>query len=332
MLRVEGVSFAHGARPVLRAVSLHLPVGSFTTLLGPSGSGKTTLLQIIAGHVRPASGSVWLDGRDATGLLPEKRGLGLVHQHLALFPHLSVERNVSFGLEVRGVGRAQALRQAHGVLELVALEPELWRRLPAQLSGGQKQRVAIARALAFQPRVLLLDEPFTALDRSLRLQMRAELQRIQRTSGVTALLVTHDQEEAMALSDTVAVLREGRLLQSGTPVELYQRPRDGWLAGFLGEANLVTNGRFLGVPEGELLLVRPGELRYQIDPGPGDHALQGPVRAVSYQGGHSLVSFEVEGLVWKIFITGENTPRVGENIRAVLPARAGWNVTRGQRP
>lgn len=332
MLRVEGVSFAHAARPVLREVSLHLPVGSFTTLLGPSGSGKTTLLQIIAGHVRPASGSVWLEGRDATGLPPEKRGLGLVHQHLALFPHLSVERNVSFGLEVRGVGKVQALRQAHGVLELVALEPELWRRMPCQLSGGQQQRVAIARALAFQPRVLLLDEPFTALDRSLRLQMRGELQRIRQASGVTTLLVTHDQEEAMAVSDTVAVLREGRLVQSGTPGDLYQRPRDAWLAGFLGEANLITTGRFRGASAGELLLVRPEELRWQVDPGPGDHPLRGPVRSVSFQGAHSLVSFEAEGQVWKILLPGEKTPRVGENLRAVLPACAGWNVTRGQRP
>ncbi|MFM8932329.1 MAG: ABC transporter ATP-binding protein, partial [Gemmataceae bacterium] len=221
LLRLEGVSFSYGPREVLHAISLGLQGGAFTSLLGPSGSGKTTLLQILAGHWKPSRGKVLVDGADATHQPPEARGLGLVHQHLALFPHLTVERNVSFGLEVRGVPLARALEKARATLELVALPADTWRRPPDRLSGGQRQRVAIARALAFGPRALLLDEPFTALDRGLRQRLGAELRRIQRETGVTTLLVTHDQQEALALSDTLVVLREGRLVQAGPPAELY---------------------------------------------------------------------------------------------------------------
>ena len=332
LLRLEGIGFSHGNCEVLHGICLGVDKGSLTTLLGPSGSGKTTLLQIVAGHLKPAAGKVFLEGADATHLAPEARGLGLVHQHLALFPHLTVERNVSFGLEVRGLPLARALEKARATLELVALPAETWGRPPDRLSGGQRQRVAIARALAFGPRALLLDEPFTALDRGLRQRLGAELKRIQRETGVTTLLVTHDQEEALALSDTLVALRDGRIVQTGPPAELYHRPLDGWLAGFLGEANLIPGGRYLRAEKGETLLVRPEELVAGEQPDSGDYRLQGPVRAVVFRGADSLVTFEADGLEWKIALPGPAALRAGEIMRAILPATAGWNVTRGCRP
>ena len=334
ILRLSGVSFAHGGQTVLHGIDLALVAGTLTTLLGPSGSGKTTLLRIIAGHLQPAPGTVWLGGQNATHFPPEERGLGMVHQHLALFPHLSARRNVSFGLEVRGMPRREACSRADATLDLVGLEVTARDRLPDTLSGGQKQRVAIGRALAFGPKLLLLDEPFTALDRQLRQQMRGELKRIQRESSVTTLLVTHDQEEALGLSESIIALRDGRVVQQGAPAELYQRPRDPWLAGFLGDANLVTTGFFTRSQPGEVLLVRPEELLpgTRRDHGDGDCPLIGQAHSVSFRGASCLVTFEADGLFWKMLVPGENSPRVGDRIEAILPATAGWNISRGCRP
>ena len=332
VLRLEGISFAHGPLRVVDDFSLSLGAGSLTTLLGPSGSGKTTLLQLICGHLTPLSGKIWIGGVAAEGLALEKRGLGVVHQQPGLFPHLSAVRNVSFGLEVRGTGLGEAVRVAEGMLAMTGLEAGAFGRYPHQLSGGQQQRVALARALAFRPGLLLLDEPFNGLDRELRQQMRAELKRIQRECGITTLLVTHDQEEALALSDTVVAMNHGRLVQAGPPSELYRRPRDAWLAGFLGEANLVTVGGYLGGLAGELLLVRPEELQADPLPGADGHHLKGVVEAVAFYGATCLASFRADGLVWKILVAGEKTPCVGQEIAALLPAGAGWNVTRRKVP
>jgi ABC-type Fe3+/spermidine/putrescine transport system ATPase subunit len=227
-------------RPVVHDVSLALGQGSFCALLGPSGSGKTTLLRLVGGYLAPAAGRISLAGRDVTDLPPERRGVGMVFQNYALFPHLSARDNVAFGPEVRGVSRAAARRRADDLLDLVGLAPGERDRKPARLSGGQQQRVALARALAIEPALLLLDEPLSSLDRRLREQLRGELVDLQRRTGVTALLVTHDQEEALALADRVGILARGRLLQVGTPRELYERPCCPFVASFLGEANLLV--------------------------------------------------------------------------------------------
>lgn len=326
MLRLSGVKFARGSTPILHGIDLDLNPGTLTTLLGPSGSGKTTLLQIIAGHLSPACGTVWIHGRDATRLPPEQRGLGMVHQHLALFPHLSALRNVSFGLEVRGVPKPKAIDKAQATLDLVGLETEASWRLPHTLSGGQRQRVALARALAFDPALLLLDEPFNAMDRHLRDLMRQELKRIQRQSGVTTLLVTHDQEEALGLSDQIVALRQGQIAQTGTPADLYQRPRDPWLAGFLGEANLVPGGGLLGGQPGETLLVRPEWIRLGSADPENSRSLRGLVESVTFQGAHGLVRFQARGLTWKILMPGNQAPNPGEMLEAYLPAGSAWNI------
>jgi iron(III) transport system ATP-binding protein len=237
-LTVGGLVKGYGGEPVLRGIDLDVEPGSLTAVLGLSGCGKTTLLRVIAGFERAERGRVALGDRTLedghTYLAPEKRGIGYVPQEGALFPHLTVQANVGFGLS-RGERRGPAVA---GLLEMVGIEA-LASRLPHQLSGGEQQRVALARALARRPQALLLDEPFSSLDASLRSHVREEVHALLREQGVTTVLVTHDQEEALSLADTVAVLREGRIVQQGAPAELYERPGDVGLAGFLGAVNLV---------------------------------------------------------------------------------------------
>jgi iron(III) transport system ATP-binding protein len=246
---IERVSFGYGSTPVLADISLEVARGEFFAFLGPSGSGKTTLLRLIAGFGTPSSGRILIGERDVTRLAPWSRNVGMVFQSYALWPHMTVARNVAFGLERRRLARAEIERKVADSLALVGLTAFADRR-PAQLSGGQQQRVALARTLVIEPEVLLLDEPLSNLDAKLRLEMRAELRRLQRKLGITAIYVTHDQEEANAVADRIAVLNEGRIQQIGTPVDLYDRPANRFVATFLGTVNLIDghigpDGRFV---------------------------------------------------------------------------------------
>jgi len=239
-LRLEELTRSFGrSAPAVNRVDLRLEAGSLFCLLGPSGCGKSTLLRLIGGYLAPDAGRVFLAGADVTDTPIERRDIGMVFQNYALFPHLTARANVAFGLEARGVARSERARRVDDVLDRVGLVPAERERRPRELSGGQQQRVALARALVIRPKLLLLDEPLANLDRQLREQMRLELKEIQRTTGVTALLVTHDQEEALALADRVGVMFGGRLLQVDAPRALYNRPRAPFVARFLGLANLL---------------------------------------------------------------------------------------------
>ncbi len=237
-VRLQDLTKIFGAVVAVADVSLTIAAGSFFTLLGPSGSGKTTTLMMVAGFVHPTRGEVFVDGAAVAALPPQKRELGMVFQSYAVFPHLTVYQNIAFPLQVRKVPGALVRRRVGEALELVRLEG-YDRRLPRQLSGGEQQRVALARALVFQPRVLLMDEPLGALDRKLRAHMQLELKRIQRHVHVTVVYVTHDQEEALTMSDGVAVMRDGRVEQVGTPAELYETPVSPFVADFVGESNFI---------------------------------------------------------------------------------------------
>ncbi len=246
---IEHVSFRYGATAVLDDIDLAVERGEFFAFLGPSGSGKTTLLRLVAGFGRPSAGRILIGERDVTRLPPWSRNVGMVFQSYALWPHMSVAKNVAFGLERRKLGRAEIERKVRDALDLVGLTAYADRR-PAQLSGGQQQRVALARTLVIEPEVLLLDEPLSNLDARLRVDMRSELRQLQRKLGLTAIYVTHDQEEANAIADRLAVLDQGRIQQVGKPIELYDRPANRFVATFLGTANLIdgaieANGRFV---------------------------------------------------------------------------------------
>ena len=248
----------------LSGVDLTVHPGELLTILGPSGSGKTTLLKIIAGFELPDEGSVSLKGNDITFATPAKRGIGMVFQNYALFPHLTVAQNVAFPLEMRRVPRAQIGERVAAILHLVDLAA-LGARLPRELSGGQQQRVALARSVVFDPGLLLLDEPFGALDRKLREQMQLEVKRLQRRLGLTALFVTHDQEEALVLSDRIAVMSQGRIEQIGTPEEIYAHPVNWFVADFVGESNLFC-GRLVADDRGKTFALMEGGARMAVPP------------------------------------------------------------------
>ena len=252
---VSGVSKSFGADKAVDEVTIHFADGGFYALLGPSGSGKTTLLRMVAGFEFPDAGRITIAGEPVENLPVERREIGMVFQNYALFPNMSVFNNVAFGLAVRGTERSETRTRVGEALELVQLTG-LDRRRPHQLSGGQRQRVALARALVTRPRVLLLDEPLSALDKSLRVEMQVELKRIQRDVAITTLFVTHDQEEALTLSDRVGILNEGRLIQEGPPHDIYERPETAFTARFLGDANLFTGTARAGqieLPDGTRL-------------------------------------------------------------------------------
>jgi putative spermidine/putrescine transport system ATP-binding protein len=241
-LAVRAVTHRYGETLALDDVSLDIPAGEFVALLGPSGCGKTTLLRSVAGFIRPAAGDILIDGERVNDVSVRDRGIGIVFQSYALFPHMTVYENIAYGLRARGLRGTPVDARVREMVDLVRLG-ELVDRVPRQLSGGQQQRVAVARVLAVQPRLLLLDEPFSALDRSLRLDMQIEIRRLQRELGITTVLVTHDQDEAMSMADRIAVMNRGRVHQFAAPVEVYDRPADVFVNSFIGSTNLLAGRR-----------------------------------------------------------------------------------------
>lgn len=237
-LQLANITKTYGHFTALDNVSLSVDKGEFVTFLGPSGSGKTTTLMIIAGFEMASGGTVQVGGQSITQLAPHERNIGIVFQNYALFPHKTAVENVYFPLQMRGFSRAQGLKQAEDMLSLVGLKG-FGHRYPKELSGGQQQRVALARALVFEPSLLLLDEPLGALDKNLREQMQIEIKRIQRSLGVTTIFVTHDQSEAMSMSDRIVVFEKGRIEQAAAPLDIYHRPQTSFVAAFIGESNLI---------------------------------------------------------------------------------------------
>ena len=278
-IRVTGLRKHFGDVPAVDGVDLEIARGEFFTMLGPSGSGKTTTLRLIAGFERPDGGTIELAGRDVSALPPYERDVNTVFQDYALFPHMTVQENVEYGLRVKKVGRADRRLRAQQALEMVRL-PEYGARKPSQLSGGQRQRVALARAIVNRPHVLLLDEPLGALDLKLRQEMQLELKRIQREVGITFVYVTHDQEEALTMSDRLAVFNRGRIEQVGSPAEVYEHPASEFIAGFVGVSNVLER-------DGRRFTVRPEKVHMLADgetPGRGAHVEDGRIASVVYVG------------------------------------------------
>lgn len=256
-VRLEGIHKKYGSVTVVDNVNLSIRSGEFVTLLGASGSGKTTCLRMIAGFVSPNSGKVFIDEEDVTHVPPHRRNTGMVFQQYALFPHMTVAANVAFGLKVRRLPREEVRKKTDNILQLVRLD-KYADRYPNQLSGGQRQRVALARAVVIGPRVLLLDEPLAALDLKLREELQAEIKRVQETLGITAVFVTHDQHEALGMSDRIVVMRDGVILQANSPTELYRHPNSKYVASFVGRMNFIE-AVVAGHNGGNIVLNVPGE-------------------------------------------------------------------------
>ncbi|PLC53268.1 Fe3+/spermidine/putrescine ABC transporter ATP-binding protein [Pollutimonas nitritireducens] len=323
-LILEGLAKRYGDLTVVEDISLEIERGEFLSLLGPSGCGKTTTLQMVAGFTEPTRGRILLEGRDITRTRPEKRGMGIVFQSYALFPHMSVAANIGFGLEMQGMARSERGQRISETLELVRLDG-LADRFPRELSGGQRQRVAVARALAIRPNVLLLDEPMSNLDAKLREEMHIELRAIQKKLGITTILVTHDQIEAMTMSDRIAVMHGGKIVQVSTPFEAYERPRSAFASSFLGKTNCIAariterqpnccrvqmGGLNVRIPHESAqyadeiqVYIRPEKIRVAT---PTDSRISSVVRARMFLGNHWAM--EVEGPLGRLRV---NIPNVG---------------------
>ncbi len=340
MLKIDGITRRFGEVTALDDVSLEIGQGEFFALLGPSGCGKTTLLRIIAGFETPDGGTVTLDGEDLLAKPPNRRPIRLMFQSYALFPHMTVAKNVAYGLEREGLPRQEIKQRVGEVLETVGLTAQAGRK-PQQLSGGQRQRVALARSIVKRPRLLLLDEPLSALDKKVRADMQLELKRLQHEVGITFVVVTHDQEEAMSLADRIAVFDTGRVRQVDEPVALYERPHTRFVADFVGANNLfegafdaggaLRTGDF-GELRGEplralepgaraLLGVRPEKIRLgEVTAGSG---LRGSVLDVSFYGGVSHISVEVPGHAKPVLVAVQGASEVKPGAEVGLDWRPG---------
>jgi sulfate transport system ATP-binding protein len=342
-LEIKSISKAFGRYPALNDVSLTAADGEFLALLGPSGSGKTTLLRILAGLEQPDAGEVSFNGQDFLSLPVRRRGVGMVFQHYALFRHMSVEQNIAFGLRVRPrasrPGREATAERVRELLEMMQLDG-LGKRYPSQLSGGQRQRVALARALAIEPRMLLLDEPFGALDAQVRRELRRWLRQVHDRAGVTTVFVTHDQEEALDLADRVAVLKDGELVQIGAPHQVYDNPANGFVFDFLGAAcrlpGEVSAGRLsvggwtttapAGAPDGQVdLYFRPNEVVFAPADGEGVAAsvvaagVRGASGKVECVLGEQIVELQVLGADLPAFVTRGAEVRVSPTRYKLFP-------------
>ncbi|RDJ25559.1 ABC transporter ATP-binding protein [Bosea caraganae] len=338
-ISVENLTKTYGNAVAIRDVSLAIGSGQFVTLLGPSGSGKTTVLMSIAGFVSPTAGEIRLNGEPINHLPPDRREFGMVFQGYALFPHLTVAQNVAFPLRVRHRPRTEIEDSVRRALEMVQLE-RFADRLPRQLSGGQQQRAALARALVFEPSVVLLDEPLSALDKNLRHDLQAELKDLHSRVGLTFIYVTHDQQEALAMSDEIAILSEGRLVQMGTPETLYERPATRFVAGFLGQSNFISGtveqarrdafayraGATLlsqsGGPQQRdgdsvTVTIRPEKIRILTEAETADNRLESRIASFSYHGGHYHLQVDVEH-VGRIVLDAptwrREAPSIGQSI------------------
>ena len=332
-LSLQGITMVFDGKKAVDSVDFSVRGNELVTLLGPSGCGKTTLLKIISGFLTPTSGRILLDGADVSKVQPEHRDTALCFQSYALFPHLTVKENLSFGLRQRRVGRAEQRERLDAAISQLELSEQL-DKLPNQLSGGQQQRVALGRALVMRPSVILFDEPLSSLDARLRDQVRIEIRRIQKEAGITAVYVTHDQSEALAMSDRVFVMNGGRIVQADAPENLYNNPRTSFVASFIGGAN-VLSGAVIGVSEGGIWMVQTpiGKLRCIADHDPPNkniHVAWRPERAQigagpltariiarAFQGHFTELFAEANGVQIRL-LTDASTGREGENIEFSL--------------
>ncbi len=351
LLDIEDVRKSYGAFQALKGVSLSVRPGEFLALVGPSGCGKTTLLKHVAGFEDPTSGAIRIDGRDMTGVPPAERPTSMVFQKLALFPHMTVAENIGFPLKLRRVAPARIRERVAAMIELMQLKPEYLKRFPRQLSGGEQQRVALARSMISEPKLLLLDEPLSALDVKLKKVLQAELKRLHRSVGVTFLHVTHDLEEAMMLADRICVMRGGHVLQVGRPDDIYYRPADAFVAGFIGETNLFPVE--VTARENGALRYRSPEIRdasglvsatlaaEALRPGPARMMVRPELIRIAGQNGQAgAFDCTIDAMVTELFVKGgtiQYRARAGEGREVVfempgtssLPARLGDRVVLG---
>lgn len=328
-IKFDNVSRHFGKVIAVDHADLEIQDGEFFSMLGPSGSGKTTCLRMIAGFDKPTSGKIYLYGQDVSSLPPFERDVNTVFQDYALFPHMTIEDNIAYGLMIKGIPKTERAKQVDEMLDLVRL-PGFGYRKPSQLSGGQRQRVALARALINHPKVLLLDEPLGALDLKLRQQMQVELKAIQQSVGITFIFVTHDQEEALTMSDRIAVFSEGKIEQVGSPSEIYEKPASPFVAGFVGTSNLLSGETAKRLTGSEKMFsIRPEKIRLTSvsnQSAPGIVSIDGVVRDVVYLGLFTRYLVEIEGGV-DIVVIEQNLKTTSMDVLSIKGKKVwlSWN-------
>ena len=341
-IEVRNLVKNYGALTALNDISMDFREGEFFALLGPSGCGKTTLLRALAGFVEPTSGSILLDGKDLTSMPPNKRPINMMFQSYALFPHMTVMQNIRYGLELAGIAKQEIATRVAAIMAATHLT-SLGERLPSHLSGGQRQRVALARALVIKPRVLLLDEPLGALDKKLREAMQLELKHLQHEFAITFIVVTHDQEEALVMADRIALMRNGRIEQIGTAVELYERPQSRFVADFIGSANLIegtaagsrVETQELGTVLGPADAAASGKVVYSIRPerivvgtepsSQGLNSFRGAVSDIAYHGPDRHLHMRVNGAAKPIVVRVSANDRLAQGLEAGSEIWISWD-------
>ncbi len=329
-ITTESITYSYKDKKAVANLSFTLSEGKYLTILGASGCGKTTLLKLLGGYLKPSEGSIYLNSTNITYMDPGIRNIGMVFQNYALFPHLSVKKNISFPLEIRRISKIECEKKVNSICEIMRLTSNEMERKPTELSGGQQQRVALARALVFEPQILLLDEPFANLDKNIKTQLRNEIRKLQKSINITTIMVTHDHEEALSNSDFIGIMHEGKLLQIGDPKTIYEKPDSRFVAGFLGETNLIPAMLFNIANKG-LVHIRPEKIKIGKQ---GKQAKQcnfqkeGIITAITFMGSYFLIEIKTnDGFHFKVTSRDHENLLIGSNITFGIETESVWLIS-----
>ena len=326
-ITTESITYSYKDKKAVANLSFTLSEGKYLTILGASGCGKTTLLKLLGGYLKPSEGSIYLNSTNITSMDPGIRKIGMVFQNYALFPHLSVKKNISFPLEIRRISKIECEKKVNSICEIMGLTSTEMERKPTELSGGQQQRVALARALVFEPQILLLDEPFANLDKNIKTQLRNEIRKLQKNINITTIMVTHDHEEALSNSDFIGIMHEGKLLQIGDPKTIYEKPDSRFVAGFLGETNLIPAMLFKIANKG-LAHIRPEKIKIGKQAKQCNFQREGIITAITYMGSYFLIEIKTsEGFHFKVSSRDHENLLIGSNITFGIETESVWLIS-----
>ena len=326
-ITTESITYSYKDKKAVANLSFTLSEGKYLTILGASGCGKTTLLKLLGGYLKPSEGSIYLNSTNITSMDPGIRKIGMVFQNYALFPHLSVKKNISFPLEIRRISKIECEKKVNSICEIMGLTSTEMERKPTELSGGQQQRVALARALVFEPQILLLDEPFANLDKNIKTQLRNEIRKLQKSINITTIMVTHDHEEALSNSDFIGIMHEGKLLQIGDPKTIYEKPDSRFVAGFLGETNLIPAMLFKIANKG-LAHIRPEKIKIGKQAKQCNFKKEGIITAITFMGSYFLIEIETsEGFHFKVTSRDHENLLIGSNITFGIETESFWLIS-----